>query len=122
MAYDLYVSKTDATAAASAAAAAASADDDKATEAASAAGKHVIVHLKAAAKKTGTRPWEIPDRVEKGFEIPIGIDNLDVRPPLGEFKRLGLSIVVNCTWLAYYLAKEEKNEAASAALEKLMLD
>ena len=41
---------------------------------------------------------------------------------LGSFKRLGLSIAVNATWLAYDWAKLEGNRDAIEALEKLILD
>ena len=45
-------------------------------------------------------PWRIPTCVEKGFEIPICVTNAFAVPELGKFKRLGMDVVVNATWLA----------------------
>ena len=70
----------------------------------------------------GARKWNIPEVVERGYEIPICITNTDVVPSLGQFKRLGMDVVVNAAWLAYFWAKEEGNEKAVSALMKLMLD
>ena len=39
--------------------------------------------------------WQIPEAVEKGFEIPIAITSLDAMPVPGEFKRLAMDVVVN---------------------------
>ena len=66
--------------------------------------------------------WQIPSVVEKGYEIPICITNTFAVPELGHFKRLGMDIVVNAAWLAYYWAKTEGNDAAASALKNLMLD
>ena len=68
------------------------------------------------------RPWHIPPMVEKGFEIPIMIAKLFPEPELGKFKRLGMDVVVNAVWLAYYWAKKEGSTEAATALEELILD
>ena len=39
--------------------------------------------------------WQIPEAVEKGFEIPIAITSLDAMPAPGEFQRLAMDVVVN---------------------------
>ena len=46
--------------------------------------------------------WNIPETVEKGFEIPIAITNCMAVPARGQFKRLGMDPVVNATRLAFY--------------------
>ena len=46
------------------------------------------------------RPWQIPDRVEKGFEIPIMVTSPFKELEIGKFKRLGLDVAVNAVWLA----------------------
>ena len=43
-------------------------------------------------------------------------------PEFGRFPRLGLDVVVNAVWLAYYWAKAEANADAESALERLILD
>ena len=68
------------------------------------------------------RPWDIPNRAEKGFEIPIMITDGFVKPDLGKFKRLGMDVVVNAVWLAYFWAKQEGSQEAVTALEALILD
>jgi len=60
--------------------------------------------------------------VEKGYEIPIAILATTATGELGKWKRLGMDIVVNATWLAYYWAVEDGNDAAVSALETLILD
>ena len=50
---------------------------------------------------TGKRPWQIPPRVEKGFEIPIVVLET-LEPEIGKFKRLGMDILVNAFRLAYF--------------------
>ena len=45
-----------------------------------------------------------------------------VNPDLGKFKRLGMDVVVNAVWLAYFWAKQEGNQKAVTALETLILD
>ena len=74
--------------------------------------------LSNAAKK----PWQIPERVEKGFEIPIMITSSFSEPDIGKFKRLGMDVVVNAVWLAYFWAKQEGSRDAVTALEELILD
>ena len=72
--------------------------------------------------QTAKRPWQIPERVEKGFEIPIMITSSFPEPDIGEFKRLGMDVVVNAVWLAYFWAKQEGSKDAATALEELILD
>ena len=69
----------------------------------------------------GKKAWNIPARVPRGYEIPIAICSIDVEPEKGKFRRLGLDVAVNATWLAMKWALEDNNEAAEQALEKLML-
>ena len=45
-----------------------------------------------------------------------------VEPDIGQFKRLGLDVVVNAVWLAYFWAKQEGSREAATALEGLILD
>ena len=70
---------------------------------------------------TGKRPWKIPKTVEKGFEIPIAVLPT-ANPEIGKLKRLGMDIVVNAFWLAYFWAKQDDSKDAVTALEKLCLD
>ena len=72
--------------------------------------------------ENGRRPWQIPQRVERGFEIPIMLTSGFVKPDLGKFKRLGMDVVVNAVWLAYFWAKQEGDHEAVTALETLILD
>ena len=74
--------------------------------------------LQASKKK----PWKIPRAVERGFERAICVTNAFAVPELGKFKRLGLYVVVNAVWLAYYWAKVEENTEAATALRNLSLD
>ena len=37
----------------------------------------------------GARKWNIPEAVERGYEIPICITNTDVAPSLGAAKKVG---------------------------------
>ena len=60
--------------------------------------------------------------MERGFEIPICIADTYSVPELGKFKRLGMDVVVNAVWLAYYWAVSEKNFQAVSALRTLILD
>ena len=62
-------------------------------------------------------PWRIPDLVERGFEIPICLTSTSATPEFGQFKRLGMDVVVNAVWLAYYWAKTEADNVAVSALE-----
>ena len=73
-------------------------------------------------ESSGKRIWNIPAMVEKGYEIPIAIlattaTELCISYGLGYWKRLGMDIVVNATWLAYYWAVKDGNDAAVSALE-----
>jgi len=68
------------------------------------------------------RPWQVPQMVERGFEIPIMITSGFVKPDLGKFKRLGMDVVVNAVWLAYFWAKQEGDQKAVTALETLIID
>jgi hypothetical protein len=72
--------------------------------------------------RTAKRQWQIPERVEKGFEIPIMIVSSFSEPDIGKFKRLGMDVVVNAVWLAYFWAKQEGSSDAAKALEELILD
>ena len=72
--------------------------------------------------QTAKRPWQIPERVEKGFEIPIMITSIFVETDIGKFKRLGMDVVVNAVWLAYFWAKQEGSIEAVTALEGLILE
>ena len=56
--------------------------------------------LLEAMERQEARPWKIPERVERGCEIPLCISDLNAVPALGEFKRLGMDVVVNAVWLA----------------------
>ena len=73
-------------------------------------------------ESSGKRIWNIPAMVEKGYEIPIAILATTATDELGNWKRLGMDIVVNATWLAYYWAVEDGNDVAVSALEALILD
>ena len=66
-------------------------------------------------------PWNIPDRVERGYEIPICVTegyNLEV----GSFPRMALDVVVNAVWLALSWAKKEGNDEAVSRLKALIVD
>ena len=56
----------------------------------------------------------------KGYDIPIAITS-NAEPEKGKFKRMGLDVAVNATWLAMKWALDEGDEQAEQALEKLML-
>ena len=58
----------------------------------------------------------------RGFEIPIAIASREAEPEKGKFRRLGLDVAVNATWLAMKWALGEGNKEAEDALQKLMLD
>ena len=70
----------------------------------------------------GRRPWKIPHAVERGFEIPMLVTNSFSCPEIGKFKRLGMDVVVNAVWLAYYWAKKEGCQQAMNKLENMILD
>ena len=57
----------------------------------------------------------------RGYEIPIAIISSN-EPEKGKFKRLGIDVAVNATWLAMYLALGEGNKQPEADLENLILD
>jgi hypothetical protein len=73
-------------------------------------------------ERQGARPWKIPAAVEMGFEIPICVTDTSAVPELGKFKRLGMDVVVNAVWLAFFWAQKEKNNEAVSALRHLILD
>ena len=75
-----------------------------------------------AAAHFSKRAWRVPNAVEKGFEIPICITNSFAVPALGEFKRLGMDVVVNAVWLALSWARNENDEIVVSALKNLILD
>ena len=58
----------------------------------------------------------------EGFEIPICVTNAYAVPELGKLTRLGMDVVVNAVWLAYYRANTEKNLEAVSALQSLICD
>ena len=78
--------------------------------------------LQETLKQRAERPWNIPLAVERGFEIPVCISAPFAVPELGKFQRLGMDVVVNAVWLAYFWAKEEGNQKALSALRNLILD
>ena len=57
----------------------------------------------------------------KGYEIPIAIISAN-EPEKGKFRRMGIDVAVNATWLAMMWALEEKNSDAERDLGQLMLD
>ena len=67
-------------------------------------------------------PWRIPDSVERGFEIPICLTAAEAVPELGHFQRLGMDVVVNAVWLAFYWAKLESDAKTVSAIQELILD
>ena len=75
-------------------------------------------------KKTlhaSNKRWMIPERVPKGYEIPIAIISAN-EPEKGKFRRMGFDVAGNTTWLAMVWALEEKNSDAERDLGQLMLD
>lgn len=68
------------------------------------------------------KPWKIPDLVPRGYNIPIPIHSADVEPEKGKFRRLGIDVAVNGTWLALCWVRQEGNEDAAEKLKKLSLD
>jgi hypothetical protein len=59
-------------------------------------------------ERQGARPWKIPAAVERGFEIPICITDTSAVPELGKFTRLGMDVVVNAVWLAFFWPKKKR--------------
>ena len=72
--------------------------------------------------QSSKKAWRIPSRVPRGYEIQIAIVTTATEPPRGKFRRLGLDVVVNATWLAMKWALESGDRAAEAALSNLILD
>ena len=72
--------------------------------------------------RSSKKAWKIPLRVPRGYEIQIAIVTTAGEPPKGKFRRLGLDVVVNATWLAMKWALESGDRAAEAALSNLILD
>ena len=58
----------------------------------------------------------------RGYEIPIAITSTTAEPEKGKFRRLGLDVAVNATWLAMKWALDDGDGEAERALEELMLD
>ena len=81
-------------------------------------GEHTAKVLLQSSKKA----WKIPERVPRGYEIQIAIVTTATEPPKGKFRRLGLDVVVNATWLAMKWALESGDRAAEEALSNLILD
>ena len=71
---------------------------------------------------TKKREFNIPKYVPKWYNIPIALTFTTTEPGKGEFRRLGMDVAVNGTWLAYKWAIEDGDEAAKAALESLILN
>ena len=110
----------------SAAVQAASAEDKTATTATTSeddahgrAAKRSVFEIIMAGSKF---PWRIPEAVERGLEIPICFTGAHSIPECGSFPRLGMDVVVNAVWLAYYWAKVQGDPEAVSALESLILD
>ena len=68
------------------------------------------------------KKWKIPKLVPRGYEIPIAVVTTNTEPAKGKFRRLGLDVVVNATWLAMKWALESGDRAAEEALSNLILD
>ena len=58
----------------------------------------------------------------RGYEIPIAITSTTAEPEKGKFRRLGLDVAVNATWLAMKWALDDGDGEAERALEEFMLD
>ena len=81
-----------------------------------------VLSVLEVAERQEKRPWNIPEKVERGFEIPICITDLNTVPTPGEFKRLGMDVVVNAVWLALSWAIKEANAKVVSQLKALILD
>ena len=68
------------------------------------------------------REFAVPALVPCFCNIPIALTSRATEPGKGEFRRLGMDVAVNGTWLAYKWAKEDENRAAQEALERLILN
>ena len=72
--------------------------------------------------RSNKKAWKIPARVPRGYEIQIAVVSTTTEVEKGKFRRLGLDVVVNATWLAMYWAIVSEDEVAEAALSALILD
>ena len=103
------------------------ADTAVAGSAAGVAGERVgegegVQHVAKVLLQSSNKAWKIPKRVPRGYEIPIAVITTATEPPKGQFRRLGLDVVVNATWLAMKWALESGDKAAEDALSNLILD
>ena len=114
MALDMYIDTSTVTptppASATDVAESAAGDDD--------GGQRAALLLRSNNKKA----WKIPARVPRGYEIQIAVVSTTTEVEKGKFRRLGLDVVVNATWLAMYWAIVSEDEVAEAALSALILD
>ena len=72
--------------------------------------------------QSSQKVFKIPPRVPRGLEVQIAVVTTSAEPPKGQFRRLGLDVVVNATWLAMKWAVESGNAVAEEALNNLILD
>ena len=72
--------------------------------------------------QSSQKAWKIPTRVPRGYEIQIAIITTGTEAEKGHFRRLGLDVVVNATWLAMKWALDSKDSDAEVALTALILD
>lgn len=72
--------------------------------------------------QSSKKAWKIPSRVPRGYEIQIAVVTTATEPPKGNFRRLGLDVVVNATWLAMKWALDSGDKAAEEALSTLIQD
>ena len=81
-----------------------------------------VQHTAKVLLQSSKKAWKIPSRVPRGYEIQIAVVTTATEPPKGKFRRLGLDVVVNATWLAMKWALESGDKAAEEALSTLILD
>ena len=81
-----------------------------------------VQHTAKVLLQSSKKAWKIPSRVPRGYEIQIAVVTTGTEPPKGKFRRLGLDVVVNATWLAMKWALESGDKAAEEALSTLILD
>ena len=62
------------------------------------------------------KKWKIPKLVPRGYEIPIAVVTTNTEPAKGKFRRLGLDVVVNATWLAMKWAVESEDSCRRGSL------
>ena len=67
--------------------------------------------------KSKKKSWKIPARVPRGYEMPIAVIDGTAEPEKGKFRRLGMDVVVNATWLAMFWALESEDAEAEAVEE-----